>query len=138
MIAARPESAGIAGLPEWVRATIAHDESFRFEALTLLEQAKAKLAGVGARPPGDSSSVAVAVLPPMHLAVKALLAAKGYRATSMRGQLALLRVLYGGSFPPALADTYVGVQAVRVQGATALEAAQAFVDAAAGILSKSR
>ena len=126
----------IADLPLWIGATIERNESFRFEALKLLEQAGTKLAEIEAKPPVDTSSVAVAALFPMHLAVKALLAAKGYRAYSTRATLELLRILYEGDLPESRTQTYIGVQGLRIQGTKALEAARALIDFSKQLLSK--
>jgi hypothetical protein len=126
----------IADLPLWIAATVERNESFRFEALKYLEQATTKLAEIEAKPPADSSSVAVAVLFPMHLAVKALLAAKGYRATSTRSTLELLRLLYEGDLPESRTQSYVGVQSLRIQGPKAIEAARALLDFSKQLLSK--
>ncbi len=126
----------IAELPAWIASTVERNESFRFEALTLLEQARAKLTEIEAKPPADSSSVAVAVLHPMHLAVKALLAAKGYRAYSTRATIDLLRLLYDGDLPESRTQSYIGVQGLRIQGAKALEAARALLDFSTQLLSK--
>jgi len=126
----------IADLPFWVAATVERNESFRFEALTLLEQGKAKLAEIEAKPPADSSSVAVAVLHPMHLAVKALLSAKGYRAYSTRATLDLLRLLYAGDLPESRLQAFIGVQGLTIQGAKSIEAAKALLDFTAQLLSK--
>lgn len=131
-----PQSKLVADLPFWVAATIERNESFRFEALTLLEQARAKLAEIEAKPPANTASVGIAVLHPMHLAVKALLSAKGYRAFSTRATVDLLRLLYAGDLPESRIQSYVGVQGLTIQGAKAIEAAKALLDFTAQLLSK--
>jgi len=131
------EQIAVAGLAPAVAATIERNESFRFEALTLLEQGRAKLAAIEAKPPADSSSVGVAALEPLHLGAKALLAGKGYKATGTRGVLDLLRILYKGQLPEERLQSFIGVQALRIQGPKSLEAARAFLDAAASLLGNS-
>lgn len=126
----------IADLHLWIAATVERNESFRFEALKLLEQADTRLAEIEAKPSADASSVAVAVLHPMHLTVKALLSAKGYRALSTRSALELLRLLYEGELPESRAQSFVGVQSLRIQGGKAIEAARALIDFAKQLLSK--
>lgn len=123
-------------LPPWIGATTEYNESFRFESLTMLEAAKTRLAEIEAKPPADTSSVAVAVLHPLHLTVKALLAAKGVKARSTRAAVDLLRVLYDGAVTPELIAGYVGVQRVEIQGAKAVDAAKALIAAAATLLSR--
>lgn len=132
------EQKAVAGLSPAIAATIERNDSFRFEALTLLEQARAKLAAIEAKPPADSSSVGVAALEPIHLAAKALLAGHGYRAYGTAGLLELLRLLYAGQLPEERLRQFVGVQALRIQGAKSLEAARAFLDTAAQLLGAAR
>ena len=50
----------IAGLPKWVSSVVEHDESLRFEALALLEQAKPSLAEIESKPPADPAAAASA------------------------------------------------------------------------------
>lgn len=122
-----PRAAGaraLSALPLWAGVTVSRDESFRFEALTLLETAATRLAELEARPPADSASIAVAALHPMHLTVKALLAAKGYKAHSTRATVDLLRHLYEGALPPERVADFTGVQSLTVQGARAMDAAR--------------
>lgn len=123
-----------AGLPAWLAATVEHNESFRFEALTLLAQARTRLAEIEAKPPADPSSVAVAVLHPFHLAVKGLLAAKGVKVHATRAALALLPLLYAGALPAERIESYVQVQGLKLQGAKSIEAAKAFLAAADALL----
>jgi hypothetical protein len=123
-------------LPPWLAATTEYNESFRFDSLTMLEAAKTRLAEIEAKPPADASSVAVAVLHPVHLTVKALLAAKGVKARSTRATVDLLRVLYDGAITPELIAGYVGVQRVEIQGARAVDAAKALIAAAATLLTR--
>ncbi len=126
----------LAGLPQWLTATTEHNESFRFEALTLLEQARSKLAEIEAKPPPDAAATAVAALHPLHLVVKALLAAKAMKSYSTRASLELLHLLYGEEIPESLIQQYVGVQSVRIQGAKSLEAAKSFIATATQLLAK--
>ncbi len=128
------EQQAVAGLSPAVTATIERNETFRFEALTLLELGRNKLAAIEAKPPADSSSVGVAALEPFHLGVKALLAGKGYKAYGTRGTLDLLRILYRSDLPEERVQSYIGVQALRIQGAKSLAAARAFLDTAASLL----
>src|SRR5437762_12953748 len=122
-----PASRLVTSLPPWLAATAEHSESFRFEALSLLEAAKTRLAEIEAKPPLDASSTAVAVLHPMHLAVKALLAGKGVKARSTRATLELLPALYEGALPRERLAEYVGVQRLEIQGAKAVEATRALL-----------
>ena len=133
-LARTPASRLVAGLSPWAGATAEHSESFRFEALSLLESAKTKLAEIEAKPPADASSTSVAVLHPMHLAVKALLAAKGVKARSTRATLDLLPGLYAGVLPPERIADYVGVQRLEIQGAKAIEATRTLLAAAGALL----
>src|SRR5689334_22700626 len=129
-----PASRLVASLSPWLGATAEHSETFRFEALTLLESAKTKLAEIEAKPPADASSTSVAVLHPMHLAVKALLAAKGVKARSTRATLELLPALYAGALPAERIADYVGVQRLEIQGAKAIEATRALLTVAGSLL----
>lgn len=126
----------VSGLSPWVGTTAEHSETFRFEALTLLETAKTKLAEIEARPAADTAAVSVAVLHPMHLVVKALLAAKGVKARSVRAQLDLLPALYGSALPAERLADYVGVQRLTIQGPKAVEATKALIAAAASLLTQ--
>src|SRR5688572_12275435 len=90
----------MSALPLWAGVTVSRDESYRFEALTLLETAGTRLAEIEAKLPADSASIAVAALHPMHLTVKALLAAKGYKSSSTRATVDLLRHLYDDALAP--------------------------------------
>lgn len=137
-MASTVEQKAVAGLTPAIAATIERNDSFRFEALTLLEQARAKLAAIEAKPPADSSSVGVAALEPLHLAAKALLAGHGYRAYGTQSMVALLRLLYAGQLSEDRIQSYIGVQGLKIQGAKSLEAAKAFLDAAAQLLGASR
>src|SRR5689334_17199797 len=100
----------MSSLPLWAGVTVSRDESYRFEALTLLETATTRLAEIEAKLPADSASIAVAALHPMHLTVKALLAAKGYKAHSTRATVDLLGHLYEGALAPDRVADFVGVQ----------------------------
>ena len=126
----------LASLPPWVAATAEHNESFRFEALSLFESAKTRLAEIEAKPPADGSSIAVAVLYPFHLGAKALLAAKGVKARSTRATLDLLPALYGPSLPAERLADYVGIQRLEIQGTKAIEAARTFLTTASSLLTQ--
>jgi len=126
----------LAELPRWLAATVEHSESFRFEALTLLEAANTRLAAIEAAPPADGAGAAIAVGAPLHGVVKALLAARGVKAYSMRASLELLGRLYAGDLPPTQLETVVAVQRLKLQGLPAITAARVFVDAAARILTR--
>src|SRR5262245_39235319 len=119
-----PASRLVGTLAPWVGATAEHSESFRFEALTLLETAKTKLAEIEAKPAADAAATSIAVLHPFHLAVKALLAAKGVKALSARAALDLLPALYEGALPAERIAEYVGVQKLTIQGPKAVDAAK--------------
>lgn len=126
----------LAGLPPWMTALIEYHDPIRSEARTLLEQAKVRLAEIEAKPPADSAAVAVAVLHPFHLTVKALLAAHAMKSFSTLASLELLRLLYGTELPEDLLQLYVGVQRVTIQGAKSIEAAKSFIDHAAQLIAK--
>ncbi len=133
---AAARAAAATATPLWAGVTVSHDESYRFEALTLLEQAGTRLAEIEAKPPVDSASVGVAVLHPMHLTVKALLAAKGYRAHSTRATVDLLRHLYEGALAPERVTDFTGVQGLTIQGAKSIAAAKTLLGAAKDLVSK--
>ena len=124
----------MSSLPLWAGVTVSRDESYRFEALTLLETATTRLAEIEAKMPADSASVAVAALHPMHLTAKALLAAKGYKSSSTRATVDLLKHLYDGALPPERVAEFVGVQSLTVQGAKSIDAAKALLTAAKTLL----
>lgn len=126
----------LASLPLWAGMTVTRDESLRFEALTLLETAATRLAEIEAKPPADGPSIAVAVLHPMHLTVKALLAAKGYKAHSTRATVDLLKHLYDGSLAAERVADFTGVQSLTIQGAKAIDAAKTLLGAAKTLLAQ--
>ena len=126
----------LAGLPLWITATVEPNEALRHEAPTLLEQAKTRLAEIEAKPPTDSAAIAVAVLHPFHLVVKALLAAKAMKSFSTRASLELLRLLYGDALPENVMQLYVDVQKVKIQGAKSIQAAKSFLDHASQLIAK--
>jgi len=116
-------------LPRWIRQAVEHDGSYRFAALSLLDRARTLMAEAEAKPPADSAAAALAALPPMHLAIKALLAAKGYRSHGMRPTLDLVGILYEDGPLSRMTDDYAAVQSLKIQGKEALAAARALVDA---------
>ena len=126
-----------ASLPVWVSATVEHNETLRFEALGLVEQAKTRLDEIKAKPPADSASIGVAVLHPCHLAIKGLLAAKGFKAGSTKAQLALLPALYPPDALPEdrIAD-YVAIQGLKLQGQKSIDAAGQLIATAESLLAK--
>lgn len=121
-----------ADLPAWIGDVVEHSDSYRFEALTLLGEAESRLRDLAANPPADSAVAAAAALPPMHLALKALLAAKAARSYSTRASLELLPILYAEEAPAT--DAFVSVQSLKLQGAKAIAAARSFVGAASKLL----
>lgn len=126
----------LAELPSWLSATVEHSESYRFEALTLLEAAKTRLAEIEAKPPADAAAAAIAVGAPLHGIVKALLAARGLRSQSTRASHELLGKLYAGDLPPTQIQALVALQGLKLQGAQAIAAARVFSDAATRILTR--
>jgi hypothetical protein len=126
----------LAGLPPWLTATVTHSESFRFEALTLLEAANARLAEIEATPPADGAAAAIAVGAPLHGIVKALLAARGVKSYSARASLELLGKLYAGELPPTQIEALVALQGLKLQGPAAVAAARVFTDAATRLLTR--
>ena len=121
-----------AQLPAWIGSVVEHNDSYRFEALTLLDRARARLTEIEAKPPADSVAAASAALEPLHLALKALLAAKAARSLGTRASLELLPVLYADEAPDP--RPFTDVQNVKVQGAQAIAAAKSFVEAVGKLL----
>jgi hypothetical protein len=126
----------LAGLPAWLADTVEHSESYRFEALTLLETANARLAEIEAKPPADGAAAAIAVSAPLHGIVKALLAARGYKSYSFRASLELLSRLYAGELPPTQVQALVALQGLKLQGTPAIVAARVFTDAEVRLLTR--
>jgi hypothetical protein len=126
----------LAELPRWLSAVVEHSESYRFEALTLLEAAKTRLAEIEAKPPADAAAAAIALGPPLHGIVKALLAARGLKSFSTRASLELLGRLYAGDLPPTQIQALASLQALKLQGSQAIAAARVFADAATRMLTR--
>jgi hypothetical protein len=117
-------------LPRWLLPVVERDEAFRFTALSLLDRARTLVTETEAKPPADSAAAALAALAPMHLALSAVIAAKGYRSLGMRPTLDLVGILYEDGPLAALAEKFAAVQALKIQGQDAIAAARELVDAA--------
>lgn len=126
----------ISKLPPWISVAIEHSDSFRFEALSLLENAQGKLSAIEAKPSADAAATAVAALQPMHMAIKALLAAKAMKARSVRASLNLVQILYGDEVPASLLQQYVDVQGMKTQGVKAIDAAKSFLGTATELVGR--
>ncbi len=124
----------LAGLPPALAQTVECGDSFRFEALTLLDRAKAKFNELDRKTLPDGAAMGTAVLEPMHLVVKALLAARGFRSLGTASSLELLKILYGTSLPANLLQQFANVQALKLQGTGARQAISAFIDTASRLL----
>ena len=129
-----PETRAVEALPRWVRLTIEQDDSFRFEAIGLLDQARARLNALAASPPTDGALAAAAAVTPLHLANKALLAARGYRSLSTRGTEELLGICYGKNLPEGAVERMKSVIGLKLQGASAIEAVGSYIESATRLL----
>ncbi len=123
----------------WLTSTLERNESLRFEALGLLDQARAKMQeaeGQGEAPaPGkDAAQTAVTIL---HLTGKSLLAARGFRALSARLAVVMLKAYYPNDIPDSLLTRCGQVQGFAVKGQEALAVAREFLETAEKILSRS-
>lgn len=123
-------------MPQSVAQTVELNDAFRFDALTLLNRAKAKFNALEQDSPADSATAAQAALEPMHLAVKALLAARGFRGLSVTASLELLREIYGKDLPEKILQGYLDVQAMKIQGAGARQALSALLSTASRLLTE--
>lgn len=132
--ARNPETRAVEALPRWVRLTIERDDSFRFEAIGLLDQARARLNALAASPPADGAAVAAAAATPLHLANKALLAARGYRSLSVRGTEELLGICYGKNLPEGAVDRMKSIIGMKLQGAGAIAAVGSHIESATRLL----
>ena len=124
----------IAHLPAWIGPVVEYNDSYRFEALGLLEEAKTKLTELKAKPPADSAAAASAALHPLHLALKALLAARAVKSLSTQASLAVAQTLYEDRVPAGLLETFTDVQGMKIQGGKAIEAAERFTEAVSKLL----
>lgn len=136
MIPESSAAAAMAAMPKWVTETVEQSESFRFEALTLLERARSKHVEISMKPFPESG--AVAFLEPLHLTVSALLAARGFRAGSLRGAVELLKALYPGDFTDELLESYVLAHKSSIDMARAANSTTSFVDIATRLLTGKR
>jgi HEPN domain-containing protein len=137
MAAARTNSRKVLkGMAQIVAQTVELNDAFRFDALTLLNRAKARFNALEQDAPGDSAAAAQAALEPMHLAVKALLAARGYKGLSVSSSLELLRGIYGKELPEKILQGYLDVQAMKIQGAGARQALSALLSTASRLLTE--
>jgi len=123
-------------LPISVAQTVELNDAFRFDALTLLNRAKAKFNSLEQASPADSVATAQSALESMHLAVKALLAARGYRGLSITSSLSLLRGIYGKDIPEKILEGYLDVQAMKIQGTGARQALSALLSTASKLLTE--
>jgi len=119
-----------------VAQTVELNDAFRFDALTMLNRAKARFNALEQESPADSVASAQAALEPMHLAVKAMLAARGYRGLSVTSTLELLRAIYGKNLPESILQGYLDVQAMKIQGAGARQALSALLNTASRLLTE--
>jgi len=125
-------STKITDIPRWISETIEQNESFRFEALTLLERARSKHVEISMKPFPESGSAAF--LEPLHLIASALLAAKGFRAGSLRGAVELMGKLYPGDITKEMLECYVLAHKSSLDKARAEESTIAFVEIATRLL----
>lgn len=116
--------------------TVEQNESFRFEALTLLEKARSKHVELSMKPFSELGSVAF--LEPLHLIVSALLAAKGFRAGSLRAAVELLKALYPGDFTEEMLESYIMAHKNSLDMSRAADSTTAFVDIATRLLTGKR
>jgi len=124
------------GMAQSMVQTVEMNDSFRFDALTLLNRAKARFTALEQDPPADSAAAALAMLEPMHLAVKALLAARGYKGLSVSSSLGLLRRIYGKELPEKILQGYLDVQSMKIQGDGARQALSALLSTASRLLTE--
>lgn len=123
-------------MPQSVAQTVELNDAFRFDALTLLNRAKAKFNALEQEPPADSIAAAQAALEPMHLAIKALLAARGFKGLSVVSSLELVRKIYGVNIQDSILQGYLDVQAMKIQGAGARQAMSALISTASRLLTE--
>jgi hypothetical protein len=123
-------------MPVSVAQTVEQNDAFRFDALTLLDRAKAKFKELEQAPPGDAAAVAQAALEPMHLTVKALLAARGFKGFSTSASLKLIRLIYGRENMDKALQGYLDVQAMKLQGTGARQALSALLNTASRFLTE--
>ncbi len=114
--------------------TVQYNDALRFDALTLLDRAKTRFGEIERSNPADGAALAVAVTEPFHLATKALLAARGFRALSVGASIDLLRSLYGKELADQHVQNYLDVQSLRLQGPKAQAALSSFMDAVSRLL----
>ena len=122
----------LAGLPPALAQTVEWGDSFRFEALTLLDRAKAKFAELEKQADGGGATV----LEPMHLTMKALLAARGFRSLGTAASLQLLKTIYRKEIPEKLLQQFTEVQALKLQGSPARQALSSFISTASRLLTE--
>jgi hypothetical protein len=130
------EDRAIEEMPSFLAATIERNEALRFTALGLLDKARARIEDIAAQPPADAVAAALAALPPLHLAARSLLAARGIRSFNARASFSLLRILYPASLPDSLVTRLAQIQSLTLQGGEAIKTARFFVDLAGKLLNK--
>lgn len=123
-------------LPPALAQTVETGDSFRFEALGLLDRAKARFNALEKIPAGDDAGVGIAALESMHLITKALLSARGFHSLSTASAIALLRAIYGKDIPEEILSRYQQVQSMKLQGAQARQALSAYISTASKLLTE--